>query len=86
MDGAIFDPEYGIKATGRGTERTCEDLRQSIALLREAGAQAIILGCTELPLAFSETNIDGLPLIDPTLILARAVIREVNPHKLKDLY
>ena len=85
VDGAIFDPEYGIKATGRGTERTREDLRQSIALLREAGAQAIILGCTELPLAFSETIIDGLPLIDPTLILARAVIREVNPKKLTAL-
>jgi len=84
VDGAIFDPEYGIKATGRGTQLAREDLQKTIALLHKAGAEAIILGCTELPLAFSETAIDGLPLIDPTLILARAVIREVNPHKLKN--
>lgn len=35
-----------------------------------AGAQTLILGCTELPIAFAENNLSYYPLIDPTLLLA----------------
>lgn len=79
----IYDPVYGVKATGGGTEKARHDLFKTISMLREAGAQAIILGCTELPLAIPETEVDGIPMIDPTLILARAVIRAVDPAKLR---
>ena len=85
VDRAIFDPEYGIKSVGVGTQQARIDLEETISLLQAEGAQAIILGCTELPLAFQETEIEGLPLIDPTLILARAVVREACPTKLKPL-
>jgi aspartate racemase len=50
--------------------------------LKEAGAQAIVLGCTEIPLVFTEKRIVGLVVIDPTLILARALIVAVDPQKL----
>lgn len=79
----IYDPLYGIKATGIGTEVVRQTLFETISLLRTAGAQAIILGCTELPLAIVEAEIDGLPMIDPTVTLARAVIHAVNPAKLR---
>lgn len=82
---AIYDPIYGIKACGFATLQAQENLREGSAALKAAEAEAIILGCTELPLAFSEPIAAGLPLIDPTLILARALIREANPIKLKPL-
>lgn len=82
---AIYDPVYGIKACGVVTAQAQANLQEGIATLKAAGAEAIILGCTELPLAFSESTTAGLPLIDPTLILARALIREANPNKLKPL-
>ena len=65
------------------TEQARQQLMLGIEALQAAGAEAIILGCTELPLAFTEPMVAGLPLIDPTLILARALIREANPAKLK---
>ncbi len=80
---AIYDPGYGIKAAGQVTVQARLNLEQGIAYLRERGAAVIILGCTEIPLAFTARGYDGLPLIDPTLILARALIREVDPGRLK---
>lgn len=82
---AIYDPVYGIKACGAVTGPARKNLRLGIDALKAAGAKAIILGCTELPLAFTKPTAAGLPLIDPTLILARALIREANPTKLKPL-
>ena len=82
---AIYDLAYGIKACGFVTEQARNNLRIGIESLKILGAEAVILGCTELPLAFGESHEAGLPLIDPTLILARALIREANPAKLKSL-
>jgi aspartate racemase len=80
---AVYDPVYGIKACGIATAQAQENLQEGIETLKAAGAEAIILGCTELPLAFTNSTAAGLPLIDPTLILARALVREANPAKLK---
>ena len=80
---AIYDLDYGIKACGVVTDQARGNLLLGIETLKNAGAEALILGCTELPLAFSELSKAGLPLIDPTLILARALIREANSTKLK---
>ena len=71
---AIYNDGYGIKAHGQATRRARADLLTGIAALREMGAEAIVLGCTELPLAFPEDEIDGLPLVDPTRVLARALV------------
>jgi aspartate racemase len=80
---AIYDPEYGIKATGAVTPRARQDLLQSAYGLLAQSAQAVILACTEMPLAIREQEIEEAAIIDPTLILARALIREANPAKLK---
>ena len=80
---AVYDPAHGIKSAGRATARARADLEGGIAALRAAGAEAVILGCTEMPLAFPERRYAGLPLIDPTLLLARALIRAVAPERLR---
>jgi aspartate racemase len=47
--------------------------------LLNAGAQGIILGCTELPLVLDAGEID-VPLFDSNRILAQAVIARVRPQ------
>jgi len=79
---AIYDPDYGVKSAVRVTAQARANLEQGIAALREQGAETIILGCTEMPLVFPERIFAGVPLIDPTLVLARALIREVDPSRL----
>ncbi|MFN2205401.1 MAG: aspartate/glutamate racemase family protein [Candidatus Promineifilaceae bacterium] len=80
---AIYDGDYGIKAHGYATERARKDLLRIIEDLEAAGAQAVILGCTELPLAFPENEMNGLPIVDSTMALARALIGAVDPLKLR---
>jgi len=80
---AIYDPGYGLKGAGRVTPRARAELGDTIRALGRQGAGAIILGCTELPLAFPERAFAGRPLIDPTLVLARALIRETQPQQLR---
>jgi aspartate racemase len=43
------------------------------ARLIEAGAESVILGCTEIPLAFDEGAV-GYPTLNPTRILAQAAV------------
>jgi len=46
----------------------------------EEGCDAVILGCTELPLVIDEKN-SPLPVLDSTRLLARAALRRaVDPH------
>ena len=80
---AIYDPAYGLKATGTATARASDALNQGIDTLCGMGAEAIILACTELPLAFSEREFGGRPLIDPALALARSLVRAADPERLK---
>jgi aspartate racemase len=85
LHAAIYDPDWGIKATARPGAKASSILRGLARGLTEAGAQAVVLGCTELPLALTETAICAIPLIDPVLALARAMIREAAPAKLAPL-
>jgi aspartate racemase len=82
---AIYDPHYGIKACGAASPQARAELLAAIGALAQAGASAVILGCTELPLAIPEKKFRGVHLVDPTAVLARALIREVAPHKLRPL-
>ena len=76
------NPAYGVKSVGRVTAPARANLAQGIAALQKQGVEAIILGCTEMPIVFPEGEFTGLPLIDPTRVLARALIREVDPVRL----
>lgn len=51
-----------------------EHLRRIIHGLQNQGCDAVVLGCTELPLALNDTN-SALPTLDSTRLLARAALR-----------
>ncbi len=83
---AIYDENYGIKAISSPvTNRARQELINAIAELKNQGAQAVVLGCTELPLALPEKENAGIQLIDPNRILARSLIHALDPAKLKSL-
>ncbi len=50
---------------------------QTIERLKQAGCDAAILGCTELPLIIDESN-SPLPTLDSTRLLARAALRHAT--------
>ncbi len=81
---AIYDPDFGIKTFSSPIKtRARENLSKGFAYLKEGGAELVILGCTEIPLAFPEALIMGMRVVDPTWILARALVRDLKPEKLK---
>lgn len=80
----IFDETFGIKAKANPvTPRARQNLLEAIEHLREKGAEAVFLGCTELPLAVPETRLGEVIVIDPTAALAHALIRETYPERLE---
>ena len=81
---AIFDPVSGIKSRSNPVSREARNrVFEAVEHLRGKGAELIVLGCTELPLAITNSHIDGVQLIDPTRIMARALIRATYPERLK---
>jgi aspartate racemase len=86
VQAAIFDDRWGLKAKSNPpTAQAREALLRGIEHLRANGAEAVILGCTELPLAVPEPEYAGLPLINSTRALARSLIRATHPEKLRPL-
>ena len=82
---AIYNRTWGIKAVSPVTEKARETVRSMAHLLIRGGAEAVILACTELPLAMPEQSFQGVTLVDPVVALARALIREAAPEKLKPI-
>jgi aspartate racemase len=84
LNEAIHNERFGIKAQSNPiTERAVEILQSCIEYLALSKAELIVLACTELPLAINRLNFGRLPFVDSTLILARALLREAAPEKLK---
>lgn len=81
VNDAIYDSRYGIKATPKVSAKARKVLIEAIDELKSAGCEAVILGCTEIPLAISDAN-SPLPTIDPTDVLARSLIMATEPEKL----
>ncbi len=81
---AIYDKIYGIKAKSNPvTDRAKEDLLDSILFLKQNGAELVIKGCTEIALAIPEKTVYDVPMIDPSIVLARSLINQIDPKKLK---
>jgi aspartate racemase len=82
---AIFNRVYGIKAQSNPvSDEARKRVHRAVAHVRDAGAEAVILGCTELPLAIGADEFDDVALIDPMVALARALIRETYPDRLRE--
>ncbi len=74
---SIYDSNYGIKAFSNPVNlKAKENLIMAATYLSRKGAEAIILGCTEIPLAIQEHKIENSLIIDATSVLAAALIRE----------
>jgi len=76
---AIYDRKYGIKAVSEPvSEKARIDLMSVARMLINDGAQAIVLGCTEIPLAIRDREIELTPVVDANNVLARAMVREAG--------
>lgn len=81
---AIYNTQYGIKALNGPSEQNFSRVSRAVDDLIEQGAAAIILGCTELPLVFKDTNTyKGAVLVDPCDLVAMELIKTVDETKLK---
>lgn len=67
---------HRVKAGDVGQETT-DLLAEAAVYLVAHGAEALIAGCTELPLIFRDGDA-SVPVIDPTQILAEAVVRRAR--------
>ncbi len=80
---SLFHPEHGIKVQANPVTETARNiLLEGVKTFQKMSAEAIILGCTEIPIGIPERKIGDTFIIDPGLILARALIREASPEKL----
>ncbi len=81
---AIYNPDWGLKVCPSPVSSEAKTrLTEAARLLEFRGAQAVVLGCTELPFAFPGKTIGRMVAVDPSLAFARALIREAYPERLK---
>jgi len=83
LHNSIYNKDWGIKARTPVSIKAKTNFEEFSDYLINKGAEIIILGCTEIPLALPYKQYKYVPLIDPMVALARALIREANPEKLK---
>jgi len=80
---AIYDTNYGIKTQPAPvTFRAIDSLTTEVWRLNERGANAVIMGCTEIPLALDSCAFP-FPLIDPAIAFARALIHAAGQTRLR---
>lgn len=86
----IYNVVSGLKAKSPATDWAVEGCLESVDDLCKEGAEGIFLGCTELPLAMSPKHYEkrgslylrrSIPIIDPMVAGARALIRAVDEDK-----
>lgn len=61
-------------AEGTAAQALVQRLHQAVGLLKGAGAEAVILGCTEIPIVLPMATLEGVPLIDPLATAASAAV------------
>ena len=70
----IHSAAYSVKAGTESGEEGKGVLLDIITRYRERGAEGVILGCTEIPLLVSQTDLPGFPVFDSTDILVEATL------------
>jgi len=68
----------GVKA-GTNDDRTRQAMRELAEALVARGAEAVIAGCTEIPLLLDESMLD-VPLISSTDVLAQKTVQLAKPE------
>ncbi|NCB02250.1 MAG: aspartate/glutamate racemase family protein [Spirochaetia bacterium] len=72
---SIYHPDWGIKAVSGESQENKLILIDALEELYQKGVKAIILGCTEIPLVLKATQYKGIPLVNPVVLLASALIK-----------
>jgi aspartate racemase len=81
---ALYDPVIGIKAHPSPVHpEALKLLDRAVEHLVDRGAEAVILGCTELSIAWRGRDAGAVPVVDSTLELARALVRRTAPDRLR---
>ncbi len=73
---------HRVKA-GKIGQETTDLLAEAAVYLVDHGAEALIAGCTELPLIFRDGDA-RVPVIDPTRVLAAAIVRRACASQRED--
>jgi aspartate racemase len=71
----IHETIFEELCNGMFEDETTDFYVETIDALRSAGAECVILGCTEIPLIVTPEN-SPLPILDSTRLLARYAVRE----------
>ncbi len=72
----VMSAIHRVKAGETGSDTTALLVEAGASLVAH-GAQALIAGCTELPLVFRDGDA-SVPVIDPTRVLAEAIVRRAT--------
>lgn len=73
---AIYSPNFGIKTFSSPVHaEAIVILKEAVHALKERGAEAVILGCTELVLALPHADI---PLVNPVEIAVKTMLEKVR--------
>jgi len=73
QDSTVMEAIYAVKH-GEPLERARRLIHEAARHLQGQGAEAILAGCTEVPLILQDGDLP-VPVIDPTWILAQAAVR-----------
>ncbi|HPW64836.1 MAG TPA: amino acid racemase [Candidatus Omnitrophota bacterium] len=81
---AIYSKEFGIKSMSSPVQTQAVENFRVVAerMMERDGIDTFIMGCTEIPLGMNRLKLPAT-LIDPAVILARALVGAVVPEKLK---
>jgi aspartate racemase len=77
QDSEVMSAVRAVKAGQRGSV-PADLLARAANGLIDQGAQVIIAGCTEIPLGLAPDSLP-VPLVDPALVLARALVLRTHP-------
>ena len=74
----IYDPEFGIKAITPVSDQARSNFEGFAQELIDKGAEVLILGCTEIPLALPGSTFGTTPLVDPMRALAQELVKRAG--------
>ncbi|WP_298066481.1 amino acid racemase [uncultured Mailhella sp.] len=83
---AISDQNFGVKACSDPVTPKARQLLLDAArrLIEEKQVSAVLLGCTEIPVAITEAVLWDTPVVDVTTVLAQELIRASCPERLRE--
>jgi len=71
---SIYNQEYGLKCLSRCTPEVRQKYEGFVKQLKEKGADCVICGCTEIPIALPDKELFGLAVVDPMDVAAQIIV------------